>query len=114
MIFRYLQGSARAVLFRAAILTGMIALLDWRVDLNLSFGFLYLFPMLLLGTVCTRWQVLAAASVCTLLSDILDPFAFAPGSIPEDILIFVALAGTGLITYETTRNRRLAPGTLAP
>lgn len=107
MIFRYLQGSARAVLFRAAILTGMIALLDWRVDLNLSFGFLYLFPMLLLGTVCTRWQVLAAASVCTLLSDILDPFAFAPGSIPEDILIFVALAGTGLITYETTRNRRL-------
>jgi two-component system sensor kinase FixL len=106
MNFRYLQGSTRAVLFRAAILTGLVALLDWRVDLNLSFGFLYLFPMLLAGTVCSRLQVLAAALACTLLSDVFDPFPFTLGSVPEDILIFSALAGTGLIAYETTRNRR--------
>lgn len=102
-----LPGSTRAVLARAAILTGLIALLDWRIDLNLSFGFLYLFPMLLVGTVLGRWQVLAAAVFCTLLSDLFDPYPFTLAvSVPQDILIFTALAGSGLFTHEVTRRRR--------
>src|SRR5512147_2254252 len=107
MILRYLSGSTRAVLLRAVILAVLIALLDWRVDLNLSFGFLYLVPMLLVGSVLNRWQVLAAAAACTLLCDFFDPIPFTPSAaVPEDILIFAALAGTGLITHKITRNRR--------
>src|SRR5689334_34566 len=50
LIFRYLHGSTRAALAQAGVLIALIAIIDWRVDLNISFGFLYLFPMLLVGT----------------------------------------------------------------
>ena len=39
MIYRYLYGTRRAVLARAGLLIAAIALIDWRVDLNISFGF---------------------------------------------------------------------------
>ena len=71
-----LHGSKSATLTSAALLIGFIALIDWRVDLNLSFGFLYLFPVLLVAMVLPRWQIVATAMICTLLSDIFDPFAF--------------------------------------
>ena len=61
MFWRYLQGTRRVVLLRAAVLIAAIALLDWRVDLNIYFGFLYVFPMLLVGTVLLRWHILSAA-----------------------------------------------------
>ena len=106
--YRYLQGSSRAVLARAIVLIAIIAVVDWRVDLNLAFGFLYLFPLLLVGTVLSRWQVVVVALFCTLLADIFDPFSFHVGSsLPQDILVFTSLAGTGLFAYEVTRRRRL-------
>jgi two-component system sensor kinase FixL len=103
--FRDIQGPARIAL--GVLLIAVIAVIDWSVDLNLSFGFLYLFPMLLLGTAMTRWQVVIAAVACTWLSDIFDPFAFhLLVSGPQDILVFTALAGTGLFSYEVKRSRR--------
>jgi two-component system, LuxR family, sensor kinase FixL len=102
-----LQGTPRAVIVRATLLIAIIAVIDWRVDLNISFGFLYLFPMLLVGTVLPRWQVLAGALLCTLLSDLFDPFPFTlANSLPGDILVFTSLAGTGLFAYEVTRSRK--------
>ena len=76
MIYRYLYGTRRAVLARACLLIAAIALIDWRVDLNISFGFLYLFPILLVGMVSPRWQILATALVCTALSDVFSPLPF--------------------------------------
>src|ERR1700674_4392620 len=102
-----LLGSKRATLTSAALLIGLIALIDWRVDLNISFGFLYLFPVLLVATLLPRWQIVATAFVCTLLSDIFDPFAFTLSvALPQDILVFTSLAGTGLFAFEITRSRR--------
>ncbi|HEY2017079.1 MAG TPA: PAS domain-containing protein, partial [Bryobacteraceae bacterium] len=107
MIFRYLQGNPRSALVQAAALVALIALIDWRVDLNISFGFLYLFPMLLVGTALPRWQVVFTAVSCTLLSDFFDPFAFTWSSaLPQDILVFTSLAGTGLFAFEIAKNRR--------
>ncbi len=94
------------MLARAAALVALIALLDWRVDLNVSFGFLYLFPILLAAPVLSRWQILLSAFVCTLLSDYFDPFPFALTALPQDILVFCALSGTGLFSYEIGRSRR--------
>jgi two-component system sensor kinase FixL len=114
MLLKYLQGSRRAVLARAALLTAIIALVDWRIDLNISFGFLYMFPMLLLGTTLSRWQVLTAAVACSALSDLFDPFPFVyPVSLPQDILVFCALAGAGLFSYEATRSKRMERENLA-
>ena len=79
----------------AAILIGAIALIDRRV--NLSFGLLYLFPIILIGTVLPRWCVLLVASLCTWLTDLFNPFPFAVGvSLSQDALVFAALAGTGI------------------
>jgi len=107
MLLRYLLGTKTAVLARAGLLIGIIALIDWRVDLNISFGFLYLFPMMLVGTVLPPWQILCTAFACTFLSDVFDPFPFTLGvSLPTDILVFTSLSGTGLFVFEVTRSRR--------
>ena len=108
MIYRYLYGTRRAVLARAGLLIAAIALIDWRVDLNISFGFLYLFPILLVGMVSPRWQILATAMACTALSDVFAPLPFTvANSLPQDILVFTSLAGTGLFAFEISRSRQL-------
>jgi two-component system, LuxR family, sensor kinase FixL len=104
---RLFSANSRGVIAQAAILIAAIALLDWRIDLNISFGFLYLFPILLIGTVLSRWQIVGVAVLCTLLSDLLDPFRFTFGvALPQDILVFSSLAGMGLFASEITRSRR--------
>ena len=105
MLFRNLQGIARVIL--AALFIAIIAVIDWRVEINIAFGFLYIFPILLLGTVMSRWQILLTVFLCTFLADYFDPFAFSfRVALPQDFLVFAALAGTGFFSYEATRSRR--------
>jgi two-component system, LuxR family, sensor kinase FixL len=92
-------------LLAAGFLIVTIAFVDSRV--NLSFGLLYLFPVILVGTVLPRWQVVLTAVLCTWLTDLFDPFPFiVTASLPQDLLVFTALAGTGLVAFEMTRRRR--------
>jgi two-component system, LuxR family, sensor kinase FixL len=100
-----LKGSWRVA--AAGLLITAIALVDWRVEVNIAFGFLYIFPMLLLGTVLPRWQVILTALLCAFLADFFDPFAFTLAvALPQDVLVFSALAGAGLFSSEITRSRR--------
>ena len=104
MALGYLQRVPRALL--AAALIALIAAVDWRVQANIAFGFLYLLPMLLMGTVLPLWGVMLTALICTGLADAFDPFAFTFSiGLPQDILVFTSLAGTGLYSYEVARNR---------
>ena len=48
----------------AAVLIGGIALVDWRVELDIAFGFLYVFPLILLGTVLPRSGIVVVALLC--------------------------------------------------
>jgi hypothetical protein len=66
----------------------LVALIDWRVDLNVSFGFLYLFPMLMVGICLERWQVAMVAGLCVLLAEWFDPF---PWSSPAGIGFGISL-----------------------
>ena len=101
-----LAGTTRLVL--AGFMIAAIALVDWRVDAPLAFGFLYLFPIILVGSILKRWQIVATAILCTALSDFFDPFAFTPWmSIPQDILMLSALTGAGLFAFEVARSRQL-------
>ena len=60
----FFLGLSRAKLLLIAGATIMVvALIDWRVELNVSFGFLYLFPMLIIGTCLERWQVAVVGAV---------------------------------------------------
>ena len=87
----------------------LIAVVDWLVELDAAFGFLYVFPLMLLGTALPPWQIVLVSTVCTALADVFDPYPFAaPISIPRDILVFCSLAATGLFAQAVTRSRYLA------
>jgi len=87
---------------------GLIAFVDWRAEKDLPLGFLYLFPMLLVGSVLNRWQIVMVAACCTFLTEVFDSFQWRPeAGIPRDILIFAAFAGMGLFVYEIVRSRQV-------
>ena len=86
-------------------LIALIALADWKVEINATLGFLYLFPLVLLGTVLRWWQLVLAALFCTFLSDRLDPFP-TDMQVPRDVLIFLTLATTGLLSRDVARGYR--------
>src|ERR1700736_3735949 len=101
MLSFLLSGSRAVVTLRALGLVALIALIDWRIEGDLPLGFLYLFPMLLVGSVLSRWQIVAVAACCTFLTEFFDSFPWRAGAgIPRDILIFAAFAGMGLFVYE--------------
>jgi two-component system sensor kinase FixL len=107
MLSFILRGGTKTVLSRAIILIAMIALADWRIEGNIPLGFLYLFPMLLVGGVLSRWQIAAFAACCTFLTEEFDTFDWAsPAGIPRDILIFAAFFCMGLFVYEIVSNRK--------
>jgi two-component system sensor kinase FixL len=108
MLSFLLRGSRTAVLIRATVMTLSIALIDWRIEGNVPLGFLYLFPMLLIGSVLSRWQIALAAAVCTLLTEWFDTFTFSGTGIPRDILIFAAFFCMGLFVFEVVRSRQTA------
>ena len=103
-----LLGSRKAILLRAGILIAIIALADWKVEGEIPLGFLYLFPMLLAGSACSRWQIALIAALCTFLTELFDSFAWLlPSGIPRDILIFAAFLSTGLFVNVIVRSRQL-------
>ena len=96
-----LRGSRRTVLLRAGLLIAGIAFADWRIEGNIPLGFLYLFPMLLVGSALSRWQIGIVAALCTALTEAFDSFDWVPESaIPRDILVFAAYFGMGLFVFE--------------
>jgi PAS domain S-box-containing protein len=105
----FLQGTKRAVLIRAICTVAVISVVDWRVEGNISLGFLYLFPMVLVGSVLSRSQIALAAAVCMILAEWFDPFPWTPeNGVPRDIMMFSAFLGMGLFVYESTKNRQRA------
>jgi two-component system sensor kinase FixL len=109
MLFFLLRGTRRAVLLMAALMIAVIAFADWRVEGNIPLGFLYLFPMLLVGSALNRWQISTVAALCTVLTEAFDSFQWFPAAgIPRDILIFAAFLGMGLFVYELVRSRQAA------
>lgn len=106
IFLRLLGGKRAVVLARAFALIAAIATIDWRLDVNISFGFLYLFPMLMVGGILARWQIALTAALCTGLSEAFDPFPWAPAvGIPRLILTFAAFFGAGIYVYEAARRR---------
>jgi two-component system sensor kinase FixL len=90
-------------------LIALIAVADWQLDVNISFGFLYLFPMLIVGGRLNRWQIAGVAGLCTGLTEAFDPFEWdVPVGIPRLILTFAAFFGSGLYGFASARGREFA------
>jgi PAS domain S-box-containing protein len=112
MIRRILHSRPYAVLACGAALIALIAVIDWRIELNATLGFLYLFPMVLLGTALNWPSLIATAVGCTLLSDRLDPFS-GEMETARDLLIFLTLATSGLLSLAVTKAYRREMESLA-
>lgn len=103
------QGNKKIVIFRAAILILVVALIDWRTSNELPLGFLYLLPMLVVGRALDPWQIAIAAALCTFLTEVFDAFIWnLKNGITRDILYFFAFLCTGLFVCEINRSRRRA------
>jgi two-component system sensor kinase FixL len=91
----------RRVLTLAGVLTAIIALVDWLVVGNIYFGILYVFPMLLVGTILPPWQITLVAIFCTVLGEVFSPFPFVlTTTLWQNVLLFIALAGIGMYSHE--------------
>jgi two-component system, LuxR family, sensor kinase FixL len=109
MLSFFVRGGTRSVLLKAGLLIAAIAFADWRADKDVPLGFLYLFPMLMVGGVLKRWQIGMVAALCTLLTELFDSFEWRPtAGIPRDILVFSAFLGMGLFVYQVVRSRQAA------
>jgi PAS domain S-box-containing protein len=91
----------------AGLLISGIAVVDWATKPYISLGFLYLFPIMILGGFLSRIQILGVALVCAFLQE-----AFS--NLPENEVVIRLLfssagfVGTGLFISELIRNRRIA------
>ncbi len=104
-MLRILQWRPWAVFLLAAALTSAIAITDWKIVFEATLGFLYMFPLVLLGTIWGWKRLLLAAAFCTYLSDRLDPFP-VDMQVPRNALIFMTLATAGLLARAVTKAYR--------
>jgi two-component system sensor kinase FixL len=112
MIHRILQWRPRTVFLLAALLIMGIAITDWKIVFEATLGFLYMFPLVLLGTICAWWQLALFAAFCTFLSEWLDSFP-VDMQIPRNILIFTTLLTAGLLSRAVTKAYRREVDSLA-
>lgn len=101
------NGSRRAVLLRAATITASIALLDWRVIAQIPLGFLYLIPMVMVGSVVGPTGIVLSAAICTVLAEEFSDLLWnLRTGTSRDLLYFAAFVGTGLFIREVNNSRR--------
>jgi PAS domain S-box-containing protein len=100
------RGTSRLI---AALMTGLIAVIDSRTTAEIPLGFLYLAPMLVVGASLTRWEIAIVASICAWLAESYDAFPWGPNTgLPRDLLYFAAFFSIGLFMHEVTRSRKLS------
>lgn len=102
----YSRANRKAVLITAAILTVIIAVVDWSTNSFISIGFLYLFPMMLASGFLNRWQIICVALVFTGLQEAFGDLPFE-NAVARIVFSAVGFAGTGLFFSELLRNRRI-------
>ena len=99
-------ASRTKLLIIAALVITAIALVDWLTKPYISLGFLYLFPIMMVGGYLSRTQTVAVGLICAVLQE-----AFS--NLPENEAIIrlafssAGFIGTGLFISELTRNRRI-------
>jgi len=90
----------------AGFLIAAIAAVDWATKPYISLGFLYLFPIMMVGGFLSRTQIVGVALVCAVLQ---EAFSNLPENEAVIRLLFssAGFVGTGLFISELIRNRRI-------
>ena len=103
----YAPANRTRLILVAGLLIAAIAAVDWATKPYISLGFLYLFPIMILGGFLSRTQILGVALVCAVLQ---EAFSNLPENEAVVRLLFssAGFVGTGLFISELIRNRRVA------
>jgi len=101
----YSPTNRTKLLVAAGILGTAIALVDWWTEPYISLGFLYLFPIMIVGGFLSRGRIVVIALLCAVLD-----FSNLPKNETLVHLLFssAGFMGTGLFISELVRNRRIA------
>src|ERR1700719_4961518 len=95
----FAPANRTTLLMIAGLLVAAIAIADWLTKPYISLGFLYLFPIIIVGGILSRTPTIAVALVCAVLQE-----AFS--NLPENEAIFrlvlssIGFTGTGLFIAE--------------
>jgi two-component system, LuxR family, sensor kinase FixL len=102
----YAPSNRQRMLAVAGLLIVVIAAVDWWATHYISLGFLYLFPIIILGGFVSRSWIVLVALLCAVLQ---EAFSNLPESEAVIRLLFssVGFVGTGLFISEVIRNRRI-------
>src|SRR5262249_56393543 len=102
----YLAVNRTKLLVIAGLLVTAIAVIDWLTKTYISLGFLYLFPIMIVGGYLSRKQIIGIALVCAYLQ---EAFSDLPGNEALVRLVFssAGFIATGLFISELLRNRRM-------
>ena len=103
----YAPANRTRLIVVAGLLISAIAVVDWATKPYISLGFLYLFPIMILGGFLSRTQIVGVALVCAVLQ---EAFSNLPENEAVLRLLFssAGFVGTGLFISELIRNRRIA------
>jgi len=101
----YSPTNRTKLLVAAGILGTAIALVDWWTEPYISLGFLYLFPIMIVGGFLSQGRIVVIALLCAVLD-----FSNLPKNETLVHLLFssAGFMGTGLFISELVRNRRIA------
>ncbi len=102
----YAPANRARLIVVAGLLISAIAVVDWATKPYISLGFLYLFPIMILGGFLSRTQIVGVALVCAILQ---EAFSNLPENEAVVRLLFssAGFVGTGLFVSELIRNRRI-------
>ncbi|MGA3092044.1 MAG: ATP-binding protein [Terriglobales bacterium] len=102
----YAPAKRTRLIVAAGFLIAAVAAVDWATKPYISLGFLYLFPIMILGGFLSRSQILVVALVCAVLQ---EAFSNLPENEAVVRLLFssAGFVGTGLFISELIRNRRI-------
>ena len=102
-----LQEHRAATVLSALLLAALIATLDLYLPRAVPLSLLYLVPMAAVSVVASRWQVIGAAVLCSLLSELTDAYAWnASEGLARDLLSLFAYTAEGLYIREALARRR--------
>ena len=102
----YAPANRTRMLGIASLLVAAIAAVDWWVPHYISLGFLYLFPIIIVGGFLPRTWIVGVALLCAVLQ---EAFSNLPENEAVIRLLFssAGFVGTGLFISEMVRNRRI-------
>jgi len=91
----------------AAVLVAVLAVVEWKMEVDFSLGILYVIPIAIAATVFSRMEIVALAIFCAFLRGQFTPQATPLEHTLRFAMATLAFSGIGLLVVEMSRNRRV-------